>query len=353
MEPARPPLSDDRLHPALARRLLSRAAAKGEIRLPAVPALLDDSVALCERTFAALGVTFSAEQSARLREVLAGQIAAAWAASPRSEIVVTYDSPVGLTVNYHVKPQWSTIGAAYDAWVATRQPPYFGIHPDARVWALAVEVAVPTDCPVLDVGAGTGRNSLPLARRGHPVDAVELSGQFATILRTEAAKEALPVRVIERDVFTTRDDLRPDYGLVMLSEVASDFRTTGQLRGVFELAADCLAPGGRLVFNVFLARGNYEPDAAARELGQQVYTSIFTRGELAAAVAGLPLDLVADDSVFDYEKHNLPEGAWPPTGWYANWVSGLDVFDVPREESPIEMRWLVYAKHAAAPPHAT
>ena len=56
------------------------------------------------------------------------------------------------------------------------------------------------------------------------------------------------------------------------------------------------------------------------------------------------LQLVADDSVYEYEKANLPEGAWPPTSWYADWVSGLDVFDVDREDRPIEMRWLVYQK---------
>ncbi len=341
--------ADQPLRKAMTRRLLGRAVASGEIRLPAVPGLLDEYQALCERTFAALGVDFSAEQSGRLREVLAGQLAMAYAASPRSEIVITHDSPVGLTVNYHAKAQWSTIGGAYDAWVATRQPPYFGTEPDARVWSLAGEAADPAACPVLDVGAGTGRNSLALARRGHPVDAVEMSEKFAAALRADAAKESLPVRVLERDVFLTRDDLRRDYRLILLSEVVSDFRTAEQLRRMFELAADCLAPGGRLVFNIFLPRGGYEPAAAARELGQQVYTTIFTRAEVAAGAAGLPLDLVTDDAVFDYEKANLSERAWPPTSWYANWVSGQDVFDVPREASPIEMRWLVYRRQVDAP----
>lgn len=348
MNNASNPSPDDRLRLPLTRRLLGRGVAKGEIRLPAVPAMIDESLDVCLRTFSALGVEFSAEQQDRLRQAIAGQTAIAWAASPRSEILVTYDSPVGLTVNYHVKPLWATLDAAYDAWVATRQPPYFGTHPDARVWSLASEASVPSACPVLDIGAGTGRNTLPLARRGHPVDAVELSGKFAEILGGEASKESLPVRVIRRDVFVTRDDLRWDYGLIVLSEVASDFRSATELRGVFELAADCLAPGGRLVLNLFLPRGVYEPDDAACELGQQTYTSIFARADVEAAVARLPLELVADDSVHDYEQHNLPDGAWPPTGWYSNWVSGLDVFDVSREQSPIEMRWLVYAKRTAA-----
>ena len=58
----------------------------------------------------------------------------------------------------------------------------------------------------------------------------------------------------------------------------------------------------------------------------------------------MPLELVADETEYDYEKANLPEGAWPQTSWYSGWVSGQDVFDLPREACPIEMRWLVYRK---------
>jgi SAM-dependent methyltransferase len=337
-------IQPDAFRPAMTRRLLRRAVTSGRIRLPAVPALLDDYQALCTRSFAALGITFNAEQQARLKSVLAGQLAAAYAASPRAEIVIAYESPVGLTVNYTITPSAASLGETYDHWVATREPPYFGTTADARVTALAMEAPSPAACPVLDIGAGTGRNALALARRGHPVDAVELSGKFAAILREEAGRESLAVRVIERDVFASLDDLRRDYGLVVLSEVVSDFGTTGELCRMLELAATCLAPGGRLVFNVFLPQVGYTPDTAARELGLQVYTSIFTYPEVAAAVAGLPLSLVADDPVHDYEQQNLPAGAWPPTTWYADWVSGLDVFDVPRQESPIAMRWLVWRK---------
>jgi hypothetical protein len=88
------------------------------------------------------------------------------------------------------------------------------------------------------------------------------------------------------------------------------------------------------------------PDSAALELGQQCYTTIFTHEQVSAAVSGLPLQLVSDHSVYEYEKAYLPAGAWPPTSWYADWVSGRDVFDLPREDSPIEMHWLVYQKPA-------
>jgi hypothetical protein len=176
-----------------------------------------------------------------------------------------------------------------------------------------------------------GRNTLALARRGHPVDVVELTPKFADIIRAEAERESLNVRVINRDVFSTADDLRRDYQLILLSEVVSDFRSAEQLRAVFALATQCLAAGGRLMFNIFLPKPGYTPDAAAIELGQQCYTTIFTSQEL-----------VSDDSVYEYEKSHLSDEAWPPTSWYADWVSGLDVFDIRREQCPIEMRWLVY-----------
>ena len=61
------------------------------------------------------------------------------------------------------------------------------------------------------VGAGTGRNTLALARRGHPVDAVEMTPKFADIIRAEPEREALDVRVIQRGVFATINELRRDY----------------------------------------------------------------------------------------------------------------------------------------------
>jgi precorrin-6B methylase 2 len=332
------------LHEAMARRLYRRAVVTGQITVPAVPSMLDEYVKMCDNFFAVAGVQYTAEQSAQLKTVLEAELAKAYTASSRSNIIISFHAPFGITANYRVTTESVTIGGAYDGWVATREGPLFGTEPDARVWALAGEAADPGAHPVLDIGAGTGRNALALARRGHPVDAVEMSSKFADIIRSEAQRESLEMRVMNGDVFETMDGVRRDYQLIVLAEVVPDFRTTNELRGMFELAADCLAPGGRLVFNAFLARDGYTPDDAARELGQQCNTMIFTRDELTSAVSQLPFDLVGDDSAYEYEKTHLPDGAWPPTGWYDGWAGGLDVFDLDREESPIELRWLVYQK---------
>ncbi|WP_292989229.1 class I SAM-dependent methyltransferase [Mycobacterium sp.] len=332
------------LREAMVRRLHRRAVVTAQITVPAVPSLIDEYIKMCDNIFAASGVHYTAEQSAQLRSVLTAELLKAYTASSRSNIVISFHAPFGVGMNYRVTTESVTLGGAYDGWVDTREGPLFGTEPDARVWALAGELADSGRHPVLDIGAGTGRNALALGRRGHPVDAVEMSPKFAEIIRAAADRESLPVRVLHGDVFETMHGVRHDYQLVILAEVVPDFRTTGELRGIFELAADCLAQGGRLVFNAFLAREGYQPDDAARELGQQCNTMIFTRDELASATTALPLSLVDDVSAYDYEKAHLPDSAWPPTSWFDGWANGLDVFDVRREESPIELRWLVYRR---------
>jgi hypothetical protein len=153
---------------------------------------------------------------------------------------------------------------------------------------LANETADPATHPVLDIGGGSGRNTLALARRGHPVDVVEMTPKFADTIRADADRESLNVRVIQRDIFTTDDDLRRNYRMIVLSEVVSDFRTSQQLRAVFEaglyarrrrprtrtavLHNNCHAKLRRLglrVREVAPARRNLAADKLVRRLGQR------------------------------------------------------------------------------------
>ena len=181
--------------------------AEGQIRVPAVPGLIDEYVQLCGNVCATLGVWHTPEQSSQLRTVLEAELAKGFKASPRSDIVISYNAPFGTGVNIRVKAEWRTLEADYDEWVAVRPPPLFGTEPDARVLALAAEAADPTTYRVLDVGAGTGRNALALARRGHPVDAVEMAGKLADVMRSEVQSESLGVQVIQSDVFTAMESV--------------------------------------------------------------------------------------------------------------------------------------------------
>ena len=346
------PVDPIRQRKSMMRKLDRRISCEGKLTLPAVPSLVDEYTQRCADVFAAQGRTLSELELSQLKNILESQLKEAFSRSQRSHITVSYQATVGGVLNYFVAPQHATIEQTYEHWVSTRKPPYFGTEPDAKVMAIVRQLGETRAQRVLDIGAGTGRNTLALARWGCTVDAVEMTPKFAEILTSASGPESLDVRVICKDVFNVHDELRGPYDLILLSEVVSDFRTGTQLRALFELASQHLAPGGALLFNAFISRPHYSADDSAREFAQQVYTCFFTPEELKAASIGLPLTMTSDESVHDFEKTHLPASAWPPTGWYSEWVSGQDVFQLSSEDCPISMRWLVYRKSTSSSAHA-
>ena len=336
------------LRQALLRKLPVRLYARAEILLPAVPGLLEHYAQGLVATWAALGRNFTPAEVEHLRGLLGNTLKQAYESSPYSRVSVVYetDPPPKTTITYTVAISHATIESEYAQWVAERTPPLFGLHPDSKVMELARSLGLPVNVAVLDVGAGTGRNTIPLAREGFATDAVELAPALAQLLRDDVAKAQLPVRVYEGNILDPALAVEhKKYNLVLLAEVvASHFRTVQQVRELFEAANRLLAPGGLLLFSAFVALDGYKPDDVARAASQVLWCCIFTRPELQQAAAGLPFENVADESTLEYEKSRLPAEQWPPTGWYEQWTAGQDLFDLPVSKSPIELRWLTYRK---------
>jgi SAM-dependent methyltransferase len=337
------------LRQSMIRRLPKRLFAQGRLRMPAVPALVDHYVENLATTFALHGRKFTVTELEHLKSLLLPKLEEGWAASPYSYVIVRFqtDDAPKTSLSYFISLEISTIENEYATWVAQRTPPLFGTHPDSKVMDLCGTLGNPAEAPVLDIGAGTGRNTLPIARLGHPTAAVELSPDLANILRNEAEKEKLPITLFEGDVLTAGLDLpKQHYKLVILCEVVSHFRNVAQVRQLFERTAALLAPGGLLAFSVFLPVSGYQPDQLARELSQVFWSTLYTREELRESSDGLGFSLLSEESVCDYEQKRLPEAAWPPTGWFVEWTRGVDIFNLPVGRAPVDMRWMVYRKNA-------
>jgi SAM-dependent methyltransferase len=336
------------LKQAMLRRLPRRVAARGELMLAAVPSLLDHYQQMMLTIFAQLGRVFNDAEKAHMRTVLETWLTKGWEQSPYTRLIVHYetDQPPKTTLTYNVALNVVTIADEYEHWTKTRTPPLFGAHPDAKVMDLALAQGDPKDHPVLDIGAGTGRNTLPLARAGFPTDAVELAPALAAVLREDAEKSQLSVRVFEGDATDPSLGLpKGRYQLIVMAEViASHFRNVAHLRRLFEVVAGILRPGGLLLFSGFLPLDGYKPDATARELGEVFWCSVFTRSDFDQAMVGLDLERIEDESALDYEREHLPAEAWPPTGWFEQWTSGRDLFDLPPGRAPVELRWVTYRK---------
>ncbi|WP_063782371.1 class I SAM-dependent methyltransferase [Streptomyces vietnamensis] len=101
------------------------------------------------------------------------------------------------------------------------------------------------DQTALELGVGTGRVALPLARTGVTVDGIEFSGPMAKKL--QAKVQDLPVVVINGDM-ADRHDMGHSYSLVYAVHSALHLLQTqhDQVRCLMN-AADALKAGGHLV----------------------------------------------------------------------------------------------------------
>lgn len=340
-----------RLRESILARVDDKILSSGELSFPCIPSLLDVTVAKLVTCWNTLGRSLSASGIEQLTQIVDRGLKAGFAASAHARLEVTYRAqpPPGASLQYQVQVRMETLAAQYQKWIAQREPPFFGSTPDAKVLSVAAGLAQTqrggATLRVLDVGAGTGRNAVALAKLGHAVHAVELVPELCAQLSGYALREHAGVTVTEGDILDDAVTLPAhEYQLVVLSEVLSHFRDVGEVRRAATKLAAALAPGGIVLLSVFLAQDGYEPDALARETSQAALSSLFTRQELSFMDSELSLTLLSDVSAYEFEKARLLADAWPPTPWFPAWSRGHDVFDLPAGEAPVELRWLAYQR---------
>ncbi|PKV83384.1 class I SAM-dependent methyltransferase [Streptomyces sp. TLI_146] len=98
-------------------------------------------------------------------------------------------------------------------------------------------------CQALDLGAGAGRHSLWLARRGWRVTAVDFSATALERTRRQATAEDLEVTTVLADL-ASYEPRQNAFGLVLVTYVHPE---PPQRAALLARAAKALAPGGRLV----------------------------------------------------------------------------------------------------------
>lgn len=154
--------------------------------------------------------------------------------------------------------------------------------------------------PILDLGCGTGRVSLHLARRGHEVCAVDVEPALLDAARERAAAEGL--RVATECADARRLDLGQEFGLAIaamqfIQMVGDEAQRAKVLRSV----AAHLEPGGRLAAAILDGipedlTGAPAPLPDIREVDGRVYSS-------------LPSDVIADGPRLELHRLRQEVGA--------------------------------------------
>jgi SAM-dependent methyltransferase len=162
---------------------------------------------------------------------------------------------------------------------------------DLPLWE---ELAAAADGPVIDLGAGTGRVALHLARRGHTVVAVDVVEELVSELERRAAAEGLAITAVHADV--------RDLDLPTTAELALAPMQLYQLLGdaeeritALKAMGGALSPGGLAALAIVegetgvvgAADAEVVPDV--REDGGWLYSS-------------LPLEVVASDGSLEVKR---------------------------------------------------
>jgi len=137
---------------------------------------------------------------------------------------------------------------------------------------------------VLEVAAGSGRNTLLLARQGHRVDAIDIAASGLHQIRTRAAAEGLDVHCIQADLMEL--PLPPlTYDAIVNVRYLQ--------RSLFDSMRRSLRPGGVILFETFLID--------QRTVGHpKNQTFLLEHGELRRAFADLDL-LFYSEGLLDNE----------------------------------------------------
>lgn len=146
--------------------------------------------------------------------------------------------------------------------------------------------------PVLDVGAGTGRVALDLAREGHEVVALDLSPVLAAELGSRAA--GLPVEVVVADA---RDfSLGREFGLILVPMQGLQLLGGAAGRSAFLRCARAhMGPGGLLAAALAQRLEPYEP--------QEGYGPLPDMREADGVVwSSLPLRVVERPGTFELHR---------------------------------------------------
>jgi SAM-dependent methyltransferase len=111
---------------------------------------------------------------------------------------------------------------------------------DLALWR---ELAGEADGPILDLGCGTGRVALDLARHGHPIHGLDLDPELIAAFNARAAEADLPTTATTGDA--REFDLEEKFAIVLAPmQLIQVLAGAEERRALLRCAREHLSPGG-------------------------------------------------------------------------------------------------------------
>jgi len=128
-----------------------------------------------------------------------------------------------------------------------------GYEPDSKIINVIKDTFIsPAKTKIADIGAGDGRNALPLAHLCYNIDAFEISKSGREIIK-DKAKDIKNLKVSEKDILDT--PFKKAYDAIFMSHVTQHFKDTDMVK-IFQNISDGLKQGGLFIFDALLDKPN-------------------------------------------------------------------------------------------------
>jgi SAM-dependent methyltransferase len=135
----------------------------------------------------------------------------------------------------HLAPVYLWMAGGFDAAVSRGESEINAIFPNPTKGLTAV-----------DLGAGFGMHSIPLARRGYSVVAIDSSPKLLEVLRNHV--ETMPVRAVADDLLTFQKHLNMKVHLILcMGDTLTHLSEPKAVEQLFSLVAESLHSGGTFI----------------------------------------------------------------------------------------------------------
>ena len=132
---------------------------------------------------------------------------------------------------------------------------YNGSYPDKKIIETMDKLfPQPGLTKIMDIGAGDGRNTIPLAKKGHYVIANELSPVGRTIINQRACRENLPIMIKTIDHDILKKPFPQQVNAAIISHVTQYFNLD-ELNIALKNISASLSKEGILIFDALINKG--------------------------------------------------------------------------------------------------
>lgn len=193
---------------------------------------------------------------------------------------------------------------------------YNGEKPDKKILT-TIKKYIPKGGLVADIGAGDGRNTIPLARKGYRVDAFELSSVGRGIISEKIKAEKLSKVNLSADNIHSKP-FGEIYDAIFMSHVTQHFESK-ELPEVFQNIKESLKQGGVFIFDAFIAKNERVKKSTQYDSWSGNYH--FNQYFIENLVKSLGMNVT---EVSDFKEKDASKGKYPNPKWgFQNKNSGI------------------------------